>query len=177
MTNRPLRIRQTGSKYGDHDFKRRPCINLLFSATQIPGAAIGQEVDGARRLRLASYDAESSKQSTKVNYLGYVREIAARFARTTTAVLRSACASFPSVLVESIAPCTPIVSLVRGAGPREKKEYGPNGCVVPRSFPQRMAEIVARRVSASPNPETMPPNLARFSLDRMVGGYEELLCG
>lgn len=92
-------------------------------------------------------------------------------------VLSSIWDALPTVLIESLALGTPVVSTEASAGTREILDGGRYGPLVPRGDPQALAAAMARVLADPPRPETLRPAGERYDAQRNADRYLEFMLG
>ena len=92
-------------------------------------------------------------------------------------VLSSFWDALPTVLIESLALGTPVVSTECGAGPREILADGRYGPLVPPRDPQALADAMERTLAAPLPPETLRAGGERYDAQRNADLYLELMLG
>ena len=92
-------------------------------------------------------------------------------------VLSSIWDALPTVLIESLALGTPVVSTECGAGPREILAGGRYGALVPPGDPDALAEAMERTLAAPLPPETLRAGGERYEAQRNADLYLGLMLG
>ncbi len=98
-------------------------------------------------------------------------------ARADLVVLSSFWDALPTVLIESLALGTPVVSTECGAGPREILDRGRYGPLVPPRDPQALAKAMARTLDAPLPPAILRAGGERYEAQRNADLYLDLMLG
>jgi glycosyltransferase involved in cell wall biosynthesis len=92
-------------------------------------------------------------------------------------VLSSIWDALPTVLIESLALGTPVVSTECGAGPREILDGGRYGPLVPTGDPEALATAMARTLAAPLPAATLRQGGERYEAQRNADLYLQLMLG
>ncbi len=92
-------------------------------------------------------------------------------------VLSSVWDALPTVLIESLALGTPVVSTECGAGPREILDGGRYGPLIPPRDPEALADAMERTLADPLPPETLRAGGERYDAQRNADLYLRLMLG
>jgi glycosyltransferase involved in cell wall biosynthesis len=92
-------------------------------------------------------------------------------------VLSSWWDALPTVLIESLALGTPVVSTECGAGPREILDGGRYGPLVPPRDPQALAAAMAQTLADPLPPQALRPGSERYEAQRNADRYLAFMLG
>jgi glycosyltransferase involved in cell wall biosynthesis len=110
-----------------------------------------------------------------VNMPGFVENAPAYIRRASVFALSSAWEALPTVLIEALACCVPIVATNCKWGPAEILEDGRHGSLVPVNDPTALAEAIREAIV---KPRSLSAQLARaqqFNMDSAVRRYASLI--
>ena len=130
--------------------------------------------EGRLRQNLLSL-AEKLGITEHVDFPGFVENPYAFLARADLFVLSSRNEALPTVLIEAMACCCPVVSTDCPFGPREILEEGRLGALVPVGDSEALAAAMARALDKPPQRDALRERASFFSTERAVDRYEELL--
>jgi glycosyltransferase involved in cell wall biosynthesis len=115
--------------------------------------------------------------SHSVRFMGYQPNPYLFFIRAKATVLTSEYEGFPNVLVESIATGTPVIAFDCPSGPADIIEPGVNGILVPNqdfdAFAEAMQLVTNDKIKFKK--QEVINTSRKFSIDTIVGKYEELI--
>ncbi|MBE9030417.1 glycosyltransferase [filamentous cyanobacterium LEGE 11480] len=130
--------------------------------------------EGAERSRLESLVAELELEAD-VSLPGFVSNPYDYMAAVDVVALSSAWEGFGNVLVEAMAMGTPVVSTDCQSGPAEILENGQYGKLVPVKDEFAMATAILETLQQSPSPAVLKERANDFSLEKVLGHYQQLL--
>lgn len=123
-------------------------------------------------LRLLAADLSVSED---VCFAGFVANPYAYMAKSAALVVSSRFEGLSTVLIEGLASGTRVVSTDCPSGPREILENGKLGSLVPVADPAALAHAMRECLLETTAPLIVAESLQRFSTDRIVGQYLEVL--
>jgi glycosyltransferase involved in cell wall biosynthesis len=106
---------------------------------------------------------------------GFVENPYALMSRAAAFVLSSRWEGLPTVLIEALACGCPVVSTDCPSGPREILDGGKYGALVAVGDPATLCDAMAQSLGAPPRPDALKERAARYSVERAVDQYLELL--
>ena len=106
---------------------------------------------------------------------GFVDNPFAYMARASVFVLSSTCEGFGNVLVEAMACGCPVVSTDCPSGPSEILDGGKYGYLVPVADPIALSEAITATLNTSPKRDKLRRGSERYTLDRAVEKYLQVL--
>lgn len=112
-----------------------------------------------------------------ISFEGYQSDLSSYYKRAKATVLTSLFEGFPNVLVESISYGTPVISFDCPSGPRDIIIQNVNGILVEHlntiDFALAIINVVDGKIQF--NKDEIINSSKRYSIDRIVSQYEELL--
>lgn len=130
--------------------------------------------DGGERRRIESV-ARALGLAADVDLLGHVSNPFAYYARADCYVLSSIEEGMPNALVEAVACGCPAVSTDCPSGPAEILDGGAVGPLVPVGDSQALAQAILDTLAAAPPRDRLKAHGARFSQERTVQRYLEVI--
>ena len=121
--------------------------------------------------------ASELRVSEDVSFPGFVANPFPYMARAALFALSSVYEGLPGVLIQALACGCPVVSTACPSGPEEILEDGRYGPLVPVGDAQAMADAISKSLDQPLPKEMLRARGARFSVQRAVDGYLELLLG
>ena len=115
------------------------------------------------------------KLTDRVSLPGWVENPFAFMSRASLFVLSSLHEGLPGVLIQALACGCPCVSTDCPAGPAEVLRDGEVGPLVPVGDEIALADAMARVLDEPPDPQRLKEHGARFSDERAVAAYEDLI--
>jgi glycosyltransferase involved in cell wall biosynthesis len=106
---------------------------------------------------------------------GFVANPAPYYEHADLHVLSSTGEGLPTVLIESLAAGTPVVSTDCPSGPREILAAGEFGRLVPVGDPESMANAMQASLAAEHDRAALMARAQDFSVDKAASRYLELL--
>jgi glycosyltransferase involved in cell wall biosynthesis len=131
--------------------------------------------EGEERARLEAMIDEMSL-TDDVALSGFVENPYARMSRAAAFVLSSRWEGLPTVLIEALACGCPVIATDCPSGPREILNEGEYGALVPVGDPAAMCDAMAQALQARHDAGVLKERAARYSVERAVSQYLELLC-
>jgi glycosyltransferase involved in cell wall biosynthesis len=131
--------------------------------------------EGEERARLEAMIVEM-RLTEDVALPGFVENPYACMSRAAAFVLSSRWEGLPTVLIEALACGCPVVATDCPSGPREILSGGKYGALVPVGDQAAMCDAMAQALEARPRAGVLKERAARYSVERAVSQYLELLC-
>jgi glycosyltransferase involved in cell wall biosynthesis len=142
-----------------------------------PGLSLTLVGDGPTRPAIES-QARKLGVGARIRFIGHAEDVASVLRCHDAFVLPSFSEAFPNAVVEAMATALPVVA-TRVGGIPELVDHGRTGVLVPPgradSLARAIVELVRRpEVAHAMGQEACADVAARFSIDRMVAGFESL---
>lgn len=119
--------------------------------------------------------AEELGIASRVEFPGYVDDVAAWMNRASVFVLSSQWEGFPNVLLEALANSCVVVSTDSSDAVHEVLANGVHGDIVPKRQPEALANAIRKGLDAPRPGEDRAAHLARYRLDAIASRYLDVL--
>ena len=144
---------------------------------RVPDACFQIVGDGPRRAELER-EAAALRVSTQVRFFGHRHDIPELLQASDIFAFPSFMEASPNALLEAMAAGLPVVA-ARAGGIPEIVEHGSNGLLIPAGDDRALAAMILRLIERPALASRLATAarasiVARFSFDRMAGGFQEL---
>lgn len=130
--------------------------------------------DGEQRTSLEALIDETGL-SSEVALPGFVSNPYAFMSKAAACVMSSVLEGLPTVLIESLAVGTPVISTDCPSGPAEILDHGKYGSLVPIGDSEALAQAIIATLTRATNTELLQQRARDFSLDAVVDSYIDLI--
>lgn len=139
-------------------------------APEFPRLRLKLVGDGSLKQRLID-QARTAGISEKIDFTGFVKDVAPYYLHARATVLTSDYEGFPNVLIESICLGTPVVAFDCPSGPREIVQDGVNGYLVRYRDADHLENCLRKVLNRDWDSKTMAEMVEKYRIETVIEEY------